>query len=72
MKKEPKIGDLGLNAPFMKSIHNFGISAVVALVILIIGVIIGGHFIFGFGIFMLVIVGLLTSVAVIEYVLAIV
>jgi hypothetical protein len=69
---EEKIDDTGLENPLLKRIHNFGLSAVIALVIVIIGLLIGGHFVFGFGIFMLVIIGLLTGIAVVEYILAIV
>ena len=69
---EEKIDEIGLGNPLLKRIHNFGISAVIALVIIIIGLLIGGHFVFGFGVFMLVIIGLLTGIAVVEYILAIV
>jgi hypothetical protein len=72
MKKEENIELMGLENPLLKRLHNFGISAVIAIVLVIIGLLIGGHFVFGFGIFMLFIIGLLTGIAVIEYILAIV
>jgi hypothetical protein len=59
--------DLGLGR-----IKRFGFSALIATVILLIGVIIGATFVFGFGIFMLVVVGILTAVAIVEYIMAIV
>ena len=69
---DKKTEEIGLENPLLKRIHNFGFSALVAIVIVIAGLLIGGHFIFGFGIFMLVLIGFLTTLAIIEYVLALV
>jgi len=50
----------------------FGTSALVATLIILAGVFIGGQLVFGFGIFMLVIIGLLSMLAVVEFVIGMV
>jgi len=58
--------------PHILHARNFGISALIATIILLAGAIAGAHFIFGFGVFMLIIIGILSMLAVIEYVLGLV
>ncbi len=52
--------------------RNFGISALIAAIILLAGVLFGVHFIFGFGVLMLAIVGILSMIAIVEYVLGLI
>ena len=52
----------------LKSVKNFGLSAVIAFAITIIGLFAGASFIYGFGFFMIAIVSLLTMVAVVEFI----
>lgn len=51
-------------------IKHFGISASIAMAIIILGLFLGIHLLFGFGVFMLALISVLTTVAVGEYVLA--
>jgi len=52
----------------VNNVKNFGLSALIAFVITVIGIFTGASFIYGFGFFMIAIVSLLTMVAVIEFV----